>query len=158
MPLEDKDIFAAIFNKYSDQPIEFVMEQYEKAKTINSEIEKRLDDKNQETAPPSIEIIEDVVAEEPEPKKKYTRRSLKVKPEDAITEDAIFCCICGEEHQILTDKHLSRHGITTADYKKLCRYPAAQPLMSGKRLAQSREIIKHAQNVRLAKKETNKAE
>ena len=32
MALEDKDIFNAIFNKYSDQPIEFIMEQYEKAK------------------------------------------------------------------------------------------------------------------------------
>ena len=35
MALEDKDLFSAIFNKYSDQPIEFVMEQYEKAKNIN---------------------------------------------------------------------------------------------------------------------------
>ena len=31
MALEDKDLFNAIFNKYSDQRIEFVMEQYEKA-------------------------------------------------------------------------------------------------------------------------------
>ena len=35
MALEDKDIFNAIFNKYSDQPIEFIMEQYEKAKSLN---------------------------------------------------------------------------------------------------------------------------
>ena len=41
MALEDKDLFSAIFNKYSDQPIEFVMEQYEKAKNINLEIERR---------------------------------------------------------------------------------------------------------------------
>ena len=34
MALEDKDIFNAIFNKYSDQPIEFIMEQYEKAKIL----------------------------------------------------------------------------------------------------------------------------
>ena len=41
MALEDKDLFNAIFNKYSDQPIEFVMEQYEKAKILNLEIERR---------------------------------------------------------------------------------------------------------------------
>ena len=39
MALEDKDIFNAIFNKYSDQPIEFIMEQYEKAKILNMAIE-----------------------------------------------------------------------------------------------------------------------
>ena len=42
MALEDRDIFTAIFAKYSDQPIEFVMEQYEKAKLLNMAIEKRL--------------------------------------------------------------------------------------------------------------------
>ena len=42
MALEDKDIFNAIFNKYSDQPIEFIMEQYEKAKLLNMAIERRI--------------------------------------------------------------------------------------------------------------------
>ena len=42
MPLEDKDIFNAVFEKYRDQPIEFVMAQYEKAKLLNREIELRL--------------------------------------------------------------------------------------------------------------------
>ena len=42
MALEDKDIFNAIFNKYSDQPIEFIMEQYEKAKVLNMAIERRI--------------------------------------------------------------------------------------------------------------------
>ena len=41
MALDDKDIFMAIFNKFSDQPIEFVMAQYEKAKILNMEIERR---------------------------------------------------------------------------------------------------------------------
>lgn len=39
MALEDKDIFNAIFNKYSDQPIEFIMEQYEKAKILRACLE-----------------------------------------------------------------------------------------------------------------------
>lgn len=42
MALEDKDIFNAIFNKYSDQPIEFIMEQYEKAKILRACLETHL--------------------------------------------------------------------------------------------------------------------
>mgnify|MGYP000982857037 CR=1 FL=1 len=42
MALDDKDIFAAIFAKYSNQPTEYVMAEYEKAKRLNMEIEKRL--------------------------------------------------------------------------------------------------------------------
>ena len=57
MALEDKDIFNAIFNKYSDQPIEFIMEQYEKAKVLNMAIERRI---NAQTEQP-------VKAEEPAP-------------------------------------------------------------------------------------------
>lgn len=36
MALEDKDIFAAIFAKHSNQPIEFVMAEYEKAKLLST--------------------------------------------------------------------------------------------------------------------------
>ena len=38
MALEDRDIFTAIFEKYRYQPIEFVMEQYEKEKLLNMAI------------------------------------------------------------------------------------------------------------------------
>ena len=41
MALDDKDIFAAIFAKHSNQPIEYVMAEYEKAKRLNMEIEKK---------------------------------------------------------------------------------------------------------------------
>ena len=53
MALEDRDIFTAIFAKYSDQPIEFVMEQYEKAKLLNMAIEKRLWDQSRVVACPA---------------------------------------------------------------------------------------------------------
>ena len=55
MALEDRDIFTAIFAKYSDQPIEFVMEQYEKAKLLNMAIEKRLWDQSRVVACPASE-------------------------------------------------------------------------------------------------------
>ncbi len=80
MALEDRDIFAAICSRCSDQPIEFIMEQYEKAKRINMDIEKRIDngdtvEESPECALAAAEIIEKVES----PKKKYTRRKLKIR-------------------------------------------------------------------------------
>ena len=51
MALDDKDIFAAIFAKYSNQPTEYVMAEYEKAKRLNMEIEKRLMEQADPIAP-----------------------------------------------------------------------------------------------------------
>lgn len=153
MPLEDKDIFMAICNRYADQPIEFVMEQYEKAKKINLNIEKRLGADLGDSAEPTEAQTEETVEESVEeaPRKKYTKRMLKVKPQDSITDSSIICCICGEERQCLTRRHLEQHGISVEDYKKLCGYGPDQPLMSPKRLAKSREIIVRAQKSRLDK-------
>lgn len=158
MALDDKDIFQAICARYADQPFEFIMAQYEKAKLMNMEIERRTStmcmpesspEPEQEEMPEVVEVAE--VVEQPA-RKKYTRRQLRVKPQDAITEDVIYCCICGEERQSLTAKHLAQHGITVEDYKKLCGYPANQPLMSGRRLARSKEVIARAQQARMDKK------
>lgn len=154
MPLEDKDIFMAICNRYADQPIEFVMEQYEKAKKINLNIEKRLGTElgnavSVADAQPDEDVEETV--EEAAPRKKYTKRMLKVKPQDSFTDKSIICCICGAERQCLTKRHLEQHGISVEDYKKLCGYAPDQPLMSPKRLEKSREIIVRAQKSRLDK-------
>lgn len=153
MALEDRDIFAAICNRCSDQPIEFIMEQYEKAKRLNMDIEKRIGNGNTAENAPECDVAAAEIIEEVEPpKKKYTRRMLKVKPQDSITDDAIFCCICGEERQSLTQKHLACHDISVEDYKKLCGYSPDQPLMSNRRLARSREIIGRAQKARIDKR------
>lgn len=156
MPLEDRDIFLAICERFADQPIEFVMEQYEKAKLINIAIEQRIGTSTASVETPREEPVVIVEEEMEEPaakaKKKYTRRMLKVKPQDAITDTDIFCCICGEKRQNLTARHLANHDITVEEYKKLCGYPADMPLMSRKRLAKSKEIIKRAQKARLDKK------
>ena len=53
---------------------------------------------------------------------KYTKRMLKVKPHDAIQEDCIYCCICGDKRSVLTAAHMSNHDITVDEYRKLCGY------------------------------------
>lgn len=158
MPLEDRDIFMAICDKFVDQPIEFIMEQYEKAKRINIEIERRICSKPDTTIPVNDEIPEPVVEEEIEveiplpPKKKYPRKKMPVKPEDAITDTEIACCICGKRQQSLTAKHIASHDLTVAEYKQLCGYDPDQALMSRRRYEKSREIIKRAQQARIDKK------
>ena len=154
MALEDKDIFNAIFNKYSDQPIEFIMEQYEKAKVLNIAIEKRQQRQSVTTEAESATdaMTEPSNAENVTPKKKYTKRDLVVKPQTAITDEHIRCCICGQERSILTSRHLAQHGITVDEYKTLCGYPANQPLMSNNRTELSRVVIVKAQQARMTKK------
>lgn len=156
MALEDRDIFQAICARFADQPIEFIMEQYEKAKTLNRQIEQRSGTAfgaSSVTDPGCVTVVEEFEpVPELAPKKRYTKRSLKVKPQDAITDNAIFCCICGAERQTITARHLATHDISVEDYKRLCGYPADMPLMSHKRLAKSKEVIARAQQARLEKK------
>lgn len=161
MSLDDRDIFSAICNRYPDQPMEFIMAEYEKARNFNRQIELREAQETQcdsqiapamgtfgtNTGATAVEEAEAV----PE-KKRYNRRKLKVRPENAITEDVIYCCICGEPRQNLTVKHLAQHGFTVEEYKELCRYTPDQPLMSKKHLAHSREVVAKAQQARLSKK------
>ena len=55
----------------------------------------------------------------------YTKRNLVVKPEEAITDDHISCCICGRKMKNLNAKHLASHDIDMDSYKKLCGYEPA---------------------------------
>ncbi len=84
----------------------------------------------------------------------YTKRNLKVKPEDAIKEDKIICCICGKEGQTLTERHLmtKHNGITREGYLKLCGYPTTQILMSENHLARMKNNVLKAQQARKSKK------
>lgn len=151
MALEDKDIFKGVCERFPDKPMEFIMAQYALAKKLNRMIEKDLDSEEEERTEPceceTVEIVEEVA-----PAKRYTKRSLRVKPQDAITDDSIFCCICGIERQTLSAKHIAAHGLTVEEYKKLCGYPPEQKLMSRRQLAKSREIISKAQQARMEKK------
>lgn len=159
MPLEDREIFQAVWERFSDQPIEVVMEQYEKARRINLDIEKRMG-----TIQPNpdieTEVAETETVVEPvvqvQPKKRFTKRSLVVAPETAITDNSIICCLCGAERQSLTSKHLGAHGISVADYKKLCGYDPTQPLMSRQRHEDSRKNIINAQKARINKRKATR--
>ena len=151
MALEDRDIFTAICERFPDAPIEIIMEQYEKAKKINMDIEKRI--ASSENAPCVDEDAESAPA-----KRKFSRRDLVVKPNEAITEEYIACCLCGQERQSLTKTHLAAHGISVEDYRKLCGYPEKLPLMSHKQLTASRDVISLAQKARLQKKDGGAAQ
>jgi predicted transcriptional regulator len=86
----------------------------------------------------------------------YTRRSLKIKPQDAITKDAIVCCICGKSMASINARHLASHnGLTKEGYLKLCGYPADQALMSQNHLAKMRTQVVRAQKARDKKRAEN---
>lgn len=148
MALEDRDIFLAVCERFSDKPMDYIMTQYALARKMNRLIEKDMEAEEEDIC--ECETVE--VAEEAAPAKRYTKRSLRVKPQDAITDDSIFCCICGLERQTLSAKHIATHGLTVDEYKKLCGYPEDQKLMSRRQLAKSREIINKAQQARMEKK------
>ena len=81
--------------------------------------------------------------------KGYTRRSLKVKPQEAIQKDAILCCICGKSMNSINSRHLAAHnGLTKEGYLKLCGYPADQALMSQNHLAKMKTQVVKAQKAR----------
>ena len=147
MALEDKDLFNAIFNKYSDQPIEFVMEQYEKAKILNLEIERRqslrscVDITPSSVAQNAEELKQIETTVDSTPKKKFTKRDLVIKPNEAITDEAIKCCS-------LTLRHLATHGISVDEYKKLCGYAPGQKLMSNNHAKKVCDNVMKAQQAR----------
>ena len=89
--------------------------------------------------------------------KGYTRRSLKVKPQDAIKKDSILCCICGKSMNSINARHLASHnGLTKEGYLKLCDYPADQVLMSLNHLAKMQAQVRKAQKAR-EKKQSEQA-
>jgi len=91
--------------------------------------------------------------------KGYTKRSLKVQPNDAIKKDNIFCCICGKGMQSINARHLASHnGLTKAGYLKLCGYPDDKSLMSLNHLAKMKTQVVKAQEAREKKRaESGKA-
>jgi len=99
-------------------------------------------------------VSQDQAAEPAKPEKEsltkgYSRRSLKVKPQDAIQKDAILCCICGKSMNSINARHLASHnGLTKEGYLKLCGYPANQALMSLNHLKKMQAQVVKAQKAR----------
>ena len=155
MALEDKDILNAVFSRFSDQPVEFIMTQYEIAKRMNMDIERRLSERQAcEAGAPLPESgtkaapEEEKVQEAPRPRKPDAG-DLVCKPEEAITDAYIKCCLCGKESSSLTSRHLAQHGISVEEYKQLCGYAEGQKLMSGNFERKMLHNVQRAQQVRM---------
>lgn len=164
--INNMELLKMIMETHPEQPPAFILEQYAIYKAGLAEINTRL---------ASGEQVGDVVgainvseAAEAAPVQKtekesltrgYTRRNLKVKPEEAIQDDKIFCCICGKECQTLTEKHLVSHnGLTREGYLKLCGYESGQPLMSKAHLNKMKGNVLKAQQARKAGKTSSDAQ
>lgn len=138
------------------QPASFVLEQYAIYKAGLTEINSRF---------AGVAVLADVmegfaqveaIASAAEPKAEkpsltcgYTRRNFKVKPDEAIQDDAIYCCICGKKCQTLTERHIASHnGLSREGYLKLCGYPKEQALMSRNHLTRMKANVLKAQQAR----------
>jgi len=97
----------------------------------------------------SEQALEDTKTVKESLTKGYTKRSLKVKPQDAIKKDSIACCICGKTMTSINARHLASHnGLTKEGYLKLCGYPANQVLMSLNHLSKMKVQVVKAQKAR----------
>lgn len=156
--IDNMELLRMIMENNPGQPASFVLEQYAIYKTGLIEINSRfasaaiadvmegLAQAEAATATPTAK------AEKKSLTGGYTRRSLKVKPEDAIQDDAIFCCICGKKCLTLTERHLIGHnGLTREGYLKLCGYDANQPLMARNHLERMKVNVLKAQKARKIK-------
>lgn len=152
--IDDTALLKMLVEKYPDQGPEFVISQYRAYKKGLSKVDASLTgalcEALKEQAAAGAAENDGYTEEEPS-KKHYTRRSLKIKPEDAIQEDKVICCLCGMEFQSLSASHLKRiHDISVEEYKTLCGYPPEQSLMSHANLRRVRHAVENAQKARIA--------
>ena len=71
-----------------------------------------------------------------------------VRPEEAISDESVVCCLCGRSFQNLTAKHLLSHGISVDEYRKLCGYAPEQKLICSNLLEKLQENVQKAQRSR----------
>lgn len=165
--INDMELLKMIMETHPEQSPSFILEQYASYKKGLAEIDTRLASGEQVgNAVEAMTVGETVEAAPPAQKTKkesltkgYTRSNLKVKPEEAIQDDKIFCCICGKECQTLTEKHLMSHnGLTREGYLKLCGYESGQALMSKAHLDKMKRNVLKAQQARKVGKVSAEAE
>lgn len=149
--ISDADLLKLVMDRFPEQPSTFIIEQFVALKAGLIQANNKL--AGEGVVEPTIvderPVVENTVSEEPvAPKKKYSRRSLVVKPEEAITGEHITCCICGKKFQNLTTKHIASHGINVEEYKKLCGYSPEQRLLSSMLLKKLQENVQKAQGAR----------
>lgn len=156
MAISDESLLKILIEKFPEQPMDVVLDQFASSKKKLAEIELRLTmpEKTIDITPEPA-AIEEAAPEEAPKKKRYTKRSLIVKPEEAITDDSVTCCICGRKMKNLTAKHLASHDIDMDSYKKLCGYAPDTKLISASLLMQLQENVLKAQQGREAKAKAN---
>ncbi len=157
MMISDAELLKLVMDRYPEQPVPFLIEQFTLMKAGLIQANNKLAGMDSEALSESLCCEEEVHKEkndsEPSaPKKKYTRRNLVVKPEEAISEQEIACCICGKTFQNLTTKHIQSHDLTVEEYKKLCGYGPEQKLISSKLLNKLQANVLKAQQAREKKK------
>ena len=157
MMISDAELLKLVMDRYPEQPAQFLIEQFTVMKAGLIQANNKLAGMDSEALSESLCCAEDAQKEETlsepsAPKKKYTRRNLVVKPEEAISEQEIACCICGKTFQNLTTKHIQSHDLTVEEYKKLCGYGPEQKLISSKLLNKLQANVLKAQQAREKKK------
>lgn len=157
--IKDSELLKLIMERYSEQPFGFILEQFTIFKAGLIEANGKLAERDMvediaESA--KIETTQDAVSETetdmlPAPGKKYTRRNLVAKPEEAIGKEFVECCLCSKKVQNLTARHLSSHGISMDEYKKLCGYAPDQKLICGNLMEKLQKNALRAHNSRKKK-------
>lgn len=111
---------SAIFAKGTNEP--------SKLKQRNEESDQKKAMQNKTKAKKSLKTK--VIQKKSRVNKKI--QTLVIKPKQAITNEAVFCCLCGKEYKRLTKTHLEKeHGISVEQYKEMCGYNKEQSLFAG---------------------------
>lgn len=150
--ITDAELLKLVMDRYPEQNTQFIIDQFTvlKAGIIQANNKLAVRDPNSsepleiQVSEPEVAPAEEQPVEQETPKKKYSRRDLKVKPAESITDKSIRCCLCGREFSSLTSRHLATHDITVEDYKKLCGFGPEQPLMSKEQYVKMKKNIEKA--------------
>lgn len=145
--ITDAELLKLVMDRFPEADTDGIVEQFSllKAGLLQANAKLAVGDAGQQGVDEQSISATD---EAPAPKKRYTRRSLVVKPEEAIGDNTVQCCICGKAFQNLNAKHIQNHELTVEEYKRLCGYGPEQKLISQNLLAKLQENVQKAQNAR----------
>ena len=155
MSISDEALLKIVMEKFPEQPMDVILDQFAQAKKKLADFELKMNASEVAIDVTPAPVALEAAPEEAPKKKRYTKRNLVVKPEEAITDDHISCCICGRKMKNLTAKHLASHDIDMDSYKKLCGYAPDTKLISASLLMQLQENVLKAQQGREAKAKAN---
>lgn len=145
--ITDAELLKLVMDRFPEANTDGIVEQFSLLKVglLQANAKLAVGDAGQQ----GVEEQDIFAADEaPAPKKRYTRRSLVAKPEEAIGDDTVQCCICGKVFHSLTTKHIQSHDLTVEEYKRLCGYSPEQKLISRNLLAKLQENVQKAQEAR----------